>query len=99
MRKSLGSKRNELGEGDIAIITRCYGNFEVVDARELDKPVEQKSNRGRQSANSKVAAPKTFASKIFNYYEFGKKKIMSTIISTNTIIPMITDGRIELIRF
>ncbi len=35
------------------MITRSYGDFEVTDARELDKPTEVKSNRGRQSANPK----------------------------------------------
>jgi type I restriction enzyme M protein len=75
MRKSLGSKRNEMGDDDIATITRCFGNFEVVDARELDKPVDTKSNRGRQSENSKTEAPKTFGSKIFNTYEFGYRRI------------------------
>ena len=50
MRKSLGSKRNEMSADDIATITRSFGAFEVEDARELNKPVEQKSNRGRQSA-------------------------------------------------
>jgi type I restriction enzyme M protein len=75
MRKSLGSKRNEMDEADIATITRCFGNFEVVEAHELDKPAEQKSNRGRQSANPKAESPKTFASKIFNTYEFGYRRI------------------------
>ncbi|MFK5915553.1 MAG: class I SAM-dependent DNA methyltransferase [Woeseiaceae bacterium] len=75
MRKSLGSKRNEMSTDDIATITRSFGAFEVVEARELDKPAEQKSNRGRQSANPKVEAPKTFASKIFNTYEFGYRRI------------------------
>ncbi|MBT6079728.1 MAG: SAM-dependent DNA methyltransferase, partial [Gammaproteobacteria bacterium] len=54
MRKSLGSKRNEMDDEDIATITRSFGAFEVVDARELDKPAEQKSNRGRQAANPKT---------------------------------------------
>jgi len=75
MRKSLGSKRNEMSADDIRTITRTFGAFEVVDARELDKPAEQKSNRGRQSANAKVAAPKTFASKIFATHEFGYRRI------------------------
>ncbi len=75
MRKSLGSKRNEMSAGDIATITRSFGAFEVVDARELDKPVEQKSNRGRQSASPKTEAPKTFASKIFATHEFGYRRI------------------------
>ncbi len=75
MRKSLGSKRNEMSADDIAVITRNFGAFEVVDARELGKPAEQKSNRGRQSANPKTEAPKTFASKIFATHEFGYRRI------------------------
>ncbi len=75
MRKSLGSKRNEMSSDDIATITKTFGAFEVVDARELDKPAEKKSNRGRQSANPKVEAPKTFASKIFDTHEFGYRRI------------------------
>ncbi len=75
MRKSLGSKRNEMSADDIATITRSFGAFEVVDARELDKPAEQKSNRGRQSANPKQETPKTFASKIFSTHEFGYRRI------------------------
>jgi len=75
MRKSLGSKRNEMSADDIRTVTRTFGAFEVVDARELDKPAEQKSNRGRQSANAKVEAPKTFASKIFATHEFGYRRI------------------------
>jgi len=75
MRKSLGSKRNEMSADDIATITRSFGAFEVEDARELNKPAEQKSNRGRQSANPKTEAPKTFASKIFASHEFGYRRI------------------------
>lgn len=75
MSKSLGSKRNEMAADDIATITRTFGEFEVVDARELDKPAEQKSNRGRQSANPKAEAPKTFACKIFANHEFGFRRI------------------------
>ena len=80
MRKSLGSKRNEMSADDIALITRTFGAFEVVDATNLDKPAEQKSNRGRSSsntrgANPKVEAPKTFAAKIFDTHEFGYRRI------------------------
>ena len=75
MRKSLGAKRNVMDDDDIAVITRAFGNFKVIDARELDKPPAQKSNRGRQSENGKIEAPKTFGSKIFNYYEFGYRRI------------------------
>jgi type I restriction enzyme M protein len=75
MRKSLGSKRNEMDADDIATVTRAFGEFAEIEARELDKPAEQKSNRGRQSANPKTEAAKTFASKIFNSYEFGYRRI------------------------
>jgi len=75
MPKSLGSKRNVMDEDDIATITRSFGAFEVVDARALDKPAEQKSNRGRQSASPKTEAAKTFSSKIFDSHEFGYRRI------------------------
>ncbi len=75
MRKSLGSKRNEMDETDIAIITRTFGAFEVVSAVDLDKPADQKSNRGRQSSNPKTESAKTFASKIFHTHEFGYRRI------------------------
>lgn len=35
MRKSLGSKRNEMSEDDIRIITRCFGAFETVDRSKI----------------------------------------------------------------
>ncbi|KJG08860.1 SAM-dependent DNA methyltransferase [Photobacterium kishitanii] len=97
MRKSLGSKRNLMSEDDIKLITRTFGNFEVVDARELDKPVEQKSNRGRQSSTSKTAAPKTFASKIFNSTDFGYRRL--TIERPLRLSAQITDAAIESLRF
>jgi type I restriction enzyme M protein len=75
MRKSLGSKRKVMGEEDIALITRTYGHFDVVDGMELDKPAEVKSNRGRQSENGKNGGPKTFSSKIFHSHEFGYRRI------------------------
>jgi type I restriction enzyme M protein len=75
MRKSLGSKRNEMDENDISTVTRTFGAFDIVDARELDKPAEQKSNRGRQSANPKNEIAKTFASNIFHTHEFGYRRI------------------------
>ncbi|OBU28322.1 SAM-dependent DNA methyltransferase [Photobacterium kishitanii] len=97
MRKSLGSKRNLMSEDNIKLITRTFGNFEVVDARELDKPAEQKSNRGRQSSTSKTAAPKTFASKIFNSTDFGYRRL--TIERPLRLSAQITDTAIESLRF
>jgi len=97
MRKSLGSKRNLMSEDDIKLITRTFGHFEVVDARELDKPAEQKSNRGRQSSTSKTAAPKTFSSKIFNSTDFGYRRL--TIERPLRLSAQITDAAIESLRF
>lgn len=97
MRKSLGSKRNEMSEDDIATITKCFGNFEVVDARELDKPAEAKSNRGRQSANPKTEAAKTFAAKIFKTHEFGYRRI--TIERPLRQSYQFSDERIATLRF
>ena len=97
MRKSLGSKRNVMDEDDIATITRCFGNFEVVDARALDKPAEQKSNRGRLAANPKTEAPKTFASKIFAAHEFGYRRI--TIERPLRLSYQFSDERIASLRF
>lgn len=75
MRKSLGSKRNEMSQADIALITRNFGAFEEVESTDLDKPADVKSNRGRQSANPKAETAKTFASKIFDNHEFGYRRI------------------------
>ena len=97
MRKSLGSKRNEMSEDDIAMITRSYGDFEVMDARELDKPAEVKSNRGRQSANPKNEAAKTFSSKIFNSYEFGYRRV--TIERPLRLSAQVSDDAVASLRF
>ncbi|TXD96521.1 SAM-dependent DNA methyltransferase [Psychrobacter frigidicola] len=97
MRKSLGSKRNEMSEDDIKTITRSFGDFEVVDARVLDKPEEVKSNRGRQSANPKAEPAKTFASKIFKTHEFGYRRL--TIERPLRLSAQLTDSAIENLRY
>lgn len=97
MRKSLGSKRNEMSEDDIQMITRSYGHFEVMDARELDKPTDVKSNRGRQSATPKNESAKTFSSKIFNSYEFGYRRV--TIERPLRLSAQVSDERIATLRF
>jgi type I restriction enzyme M protein len=97
MRKSLGSKRNVMDDEDMATITRCAGQFKVIEARELDKPKAAKSNRGRQSANGKTEAPKTFASKIFKTHEFGYRRI--TIERPLRESYQFSDERIEALRF
>ena len=97
MRKSLGSKRNVMDDDDIATITRCFGNYETIDARELDKPAEQKSNRGRQSANPKTETAKTFAAKIFKTHQFGYRRI--TIERPLRLSYQFSDERLATLRF
>lgn len=97
MRKSLGSKRNEMSDDDIKTITKSFGDFEVVDARVLDKPEEVKSNRGRQSANPKAEPAKTFASKIFKTHEFGYRRI--TIERPLRLSTQLSDDAIETLRY
>ncbi|MGF2637733.1 type I restriction-modification system subunit M [Acinetobacter johnsonii] len=97
MRKSLGSKRNEMSEDDIKTIIRSFGDFEMMDARTLDKPLDVKSNRGRQSANPKSEPAKTFASKIFNSYEFGYRRV--TIERPLRLSAQISDEAIASLRF
>jgi type I restriction enzyme M protein len=102
MRKSLGSKRNLMGEEDIRLITQTFGNFENVDATSLDdlglnKAPDQKSNRGRQSATPKTETPKTFASKIFNSTDFGYRRL--TIERPLRLSAQITDEAIATLRF
>jgi type I restriction enzyme M protein len=99
MRKSLGAKRNMMDDDDISVITRCYGNFEVIDAQEIDKPQEVKSNRGRKSenGNGNGATLKTFSSKIFDYHEFGYRRI--TIERPLRESYQFSDERIAELRF
>jgi len=97
MRKSLGSKRNVMGEDDIATITRAFGQFEQIDSVELDKPDDAKSNRGRQSDNPKALEPKTFSSKIFATTDFGYRRI--TVERPLRFSVQFTGERLEELRF
>ncbi|RQN05071.1 type I restriction-modification system subunit M [Pantoea ananatis] len=102
MRKSLGSKRNLMSEDDIKLITRTFGEFEVVDATSLEelgleKAPEQKSSRGRQPATARTETPKTFASKIFNSTDFGYRRL--TIERPLRLSAQVTDEVIATLRF
>jgi type I restriction enzyme M protein len=97
MRKSLGSKRKWMDEGDIATVTRCFGAFEAVEAETLDKPADIKSNRGRQADTLKPETPKTFASKIFDTHEFGYRRL--TIERPLRESYQFSGERIEKLRF
>ncbi len=97
MRKSLGSKRKEMGEDDIAMITRAFGAFEEIAAQTLDKPADEKSNRGRSSENEKPEAPKTFAAKIFRNHQFGFRRM--TVERPLRQSYQFSDERLEELRF
>lgn len=100
MRKSLGSKRQELGEGDIKLITRTFGQFEAVEPYSLEPdPSEIGGNggRGRPAASKKKAEKKTFGSKIFASHEFGYRRI--TIERPLRLSAQFTDERIAELRF
>jgi type I restriction enzyme M protein len=97
MRKSLGAKRHVMDEGDIATITRAFGRFEIIDARELDKAPVQRSNRGRQAENGKTEPPKTFSSKIFPSHAFGYRRL--TIERPLRESFQFSDERIAALRF
>jgi len=95
MRKSLGDKRQELGEDDISLITKTFGNFEPVETYRLDKEEDQKSTRGRPS--TKKAEKKTFGCKIFDSHEFGYRRI--TIERPLRLSVQFTSERIAPLRF
>lgn len=97
MRKSLGSKRNIMGDDDIATITRSFGQFEQVDALALDKPDEVKSSRGRQAANPKTPDAKTFSSKIFATTDFGYRRI--TVERPLRLSVQFSNERLDELRF
>ena len=97
MRKSLGSKRQEIGEDDVKLITRTFGDFAAIESYRLDKEPDEKSNRGRQSSSKKKAAKKTFGSKIFESHEFGYRRI--TIERPLRLSVQFTNERIETLRF
>jgi len=97
MRKSLGSKRQEIGEDDIALITRTFGAFKAVKSYSLDKAAEQKSKRGRPAASKKKAEKKTFGSKIFASHEFGYRRI--TVERPLRLSVQFTQERIAELRF
>ena len=97
MRKSLGSKRQEIGEDDVRLITQTFGNFEAVESYRLDKAPDEKSNRGRQSSAKKKAEKKTFGSKIFASHEFGYRRI--TIERPLRLSVQFTEPRVATLRF
>lgn len=95
MRKSLGSKRQELGEADIALITKTFGAFEPVETYELDKDPDAKGTRGRPS--TKKADKRVFGAKIFRSHEFGYRRI--TIERPLRLSVQFTPERLASLRF
>ncbi|EIC22948.1 type I restriction-modification system subunit M [Thiorhodovibrio frisius] len=104
MRKSLGSKRQQLGEDDIALITRTFGNFEAIEPYSLDPeppahggPQDSTAKRGRPSATAKKAEKKTFGSKIFESHAFGYRRI--SVERPLRLSVQFTDTRLAELRF
>lgn len=95
MRKSLGSKRQEIGDEDIRLITRTFGNFEAVETYSLDKEPDAKGTRGRVS--TKKADKRVFGCKIFHSHEFGYRRI--TIERPLRLSVQFTDERLASLRF
>lgn len=95
MRKSLGSKRQEIGEEDIALITKTFGNFEAVETYSLDKEPDAKGTRGRVS--TKKADKKVFGCKIFSSHEFGYRRI--AIERPLRLSVQFTEERLATLRF
>ena len=99
MRKSLGSKRQELGEEDIALITRTFGRFAAVESYALD-PADGPNGQnggGRGRTSKKKAAKRTFGSKIFASHQFGYRRI--TIERPLRLSAQMSDERLEQLRF
>ena len=102
MRKSLGSKRNEIGDDGIALITRAFGAFEAIEPYELEEEyaangAANASTNGRGRTSSKKADKKTFGSKIFPSHAFGYRRI--TIERPLRLSAQMTDECLETLRF
>ncbi len=96
MRKSLGSKRQELGDDDIALITRTFGAFEPVETYRLDEDEDKSNNSGRPSRKKKKER-RVFGCKIFDSHEFGYRRI--TVERPLRLSAQFTDERIAELRF
>ena len=103
MRKSLGSKRQQLGEEGIALITRAYGGFEAIEPYGLEAEdgaaadAIKSGGRGRPATSKKKAVKKTFGSKIFAYHEFGYRRI--SVERPLRLSAAMTDERLAELRF
>ena len=96
MRKSLGSKRNQLSDDGIARITKAFGNFDAIEPIDLDPPADENAAPARQTSKKK-AEKRTFAAKIFDTHEFGYRRI--TIERPLRLSAQFTDERLETLRF
>lgn len=95
MRKSLGSKRQEISDTDRERIVRTFVNNEAVAGTELAPEAAPTQSRGRTS--SKKAEPRTFASKLFATHAFGYRRI--TIERPLRLSVACTDERIASLRY
>ena len=96
MRKSLGSKRQQLGDDDIGLITRTFGQFAAVESYALDTDSTQNGG-GRGRTSKKKAVKRTFGSKIFASHQFGYRRI--TIERPLRLSAQMSDERLADLRF
>lgn len=97
MRKSLGSKRQEIGEDDIKLITRTFGAFQSVETYALDADEAPKNGASRGRPSAKKADKRVFGAKVFSSHEFGYRRI--TIERPLRLSVQFTEERLEKLRF
>jgi type I restriction enzyme M protein len=97
MRKSLGSKRQEIGEKDIALITKTFGAFEPVETYSLEAEEAPKNGSSRGRPSTKKADKRVFGAKIFSSHEFGYRRI--TIERPLRLSVQFTPERLAQLRF
>ena len=92
MRKSLGSKRQEIGPDGIALVTKTFGGFEAVETYDLDPGAED-----LRPTSKKKAERRTFGAKIFDSHEFGYRRI--TVERPLRLSAQMSPERIAELRF
>jgi len=92
MRKSLGSKRQEIGEDDVRLITRTFGNYDEVETYCIDNESEKAKPKIKNKPDRR-----TFGSKVFQTHEFGYRRI--TIERPLRLSAQFADERIAALRF
>jgi type I restriction enzyme M protein len=100
MRKSLGSKRNLMGEDDIKLITQTFGDFEVVDVTTLEE-LGLESRRAKSmwpsACHRQNRSAENLRQQTFNSTDFGYRRL--TIERPLRLSAQVTDEAIATLRF